>query len=77
MSYVQIVLGIVKLATALARYFERRGYLKQGEAAAILDGMKKETADVEIALSARRDARSELERDPDRLRDDDGFKRPD
>jgi hypothetical protein len=77
MTYAKIVLALINLAGSLAKFFERQGYLKQGEAKAILDGMKKETADVEIALSARRDTRRELERDPGRLRDDDGFKRPD
>lgn len=77
MSYVQIVLGLVKLASALAKYFERQGYLKQGEANAILDGMKKETLNVEIALKVRRDARQYNELNPDRVRDDDGFRRPD
>jgi hypothetical protein len=75
MSYVQIVLGLVKLATAIAKYFERQGYLKQGEAKAILDGMEKETQDVAVALSVRRDTRNFNERNPDRVRDDDGFKR--
>jgi hypothetical protein len=77
MSYVQIVLGLIKLATALARYFERRGYLKDGEQKAILEGLQREAQDVEIAIKARADARIDLERDPGRLRDDDGFKRPD
>lgn len=77
MSYVQIVLGLVQLASALAKYFERRGYLKQGEANAILEGMKKETANVEIALAARQQQRTDNALHPDRVRDDDGFKRPD
>jgi len=76
-TYAKIVLALLSLAGSLARFFERQGYLKQGEANAILEGMKKETRDVETALSARRDARRELERSPDRMRDDDGFKRTD
>jgi hypothetical protein len=77
MAYVQIVLGLIKLATSLAKYFERQGYLKQGEAKAILDAMEREAKDVEIALKIRRDARTEFERDPSGVRNDDGFKRPD
>jgi hypothetical protein len=77
MQYVKIVLGLISLATMLAKLFERRGYLDQGAANAILEGMQKEARDVEIALKARRDARKYNELNPDRLRDDDGFKRPD
>jgi hypothetical protein len=76
-SYVQIVLGIVKLASALAKYFERQGYLKEGETKAILEGMRREAQDVEVALEARVAARRAFERNPDGVRDDDGFKRPD
>lgn len=77
MTYAKIVLALVSLAGSLARFFERQGYLKQGEANAILEGLQKETKDVEIALKARADARRDHELDPGGVRDDDGFKRPD
>lgn len=77
MAYVQIVLGLVKLASALAQYFERQGYLRMGEAAAIAEGMKKEASDVEIALKARQAARDAAARNPSSVLEDDGFRRPD
>ena len=75
MTYAKIVLALLSLAGSLARFFERQGYLTQGENNAILAGMKKEAEDVELAFKARRDTRNDLERNPDRVRDDDGFKR--
>jgi hypothetical protein len=76
-TYAKIILALVSLAGSLAKFFERQGYLKDGERKAILDAMQKEAQDVGIALKARADARRAHELNPDWVRDDDGFKRPD
>lgn len=77
MTYAKIILALISLAGSLARFFERQGYLKDGERKAILESLQKESADVQAALKARSDARRSNELNPDGLRDNDGFKRPD
>lgn len=77
MSYVKLILSLFQVLSWIIKELDRRELLKEGERKALLEGMQKEAADVEKALSARRDTRHELERNPNSVRNDDGFKRKD
>lgn len=77
MIYVNLVVSLLQLATTIARALERSGAIKEGEQKAILDAMQKQQDDLDKAFKARAAARRELERHPERMHNDDGFKRPD
>lgn len=74
--WLSLLSGLTRFLGAIAEYF-RDAQLKQAGVDAQKAQDAKETAhEVQAANDARADADRVLEREPDRLRDDDGFKRP-
>ena len=75
------ILSIISAAFAVARwligYAEQQRWLAAGAAEAALKGLQEADAAIAVANKARADVRDTLTRNPDKLRDDDGFSRPD
>ena len=75
------ILSIISAAFAIARwligYAEQQKWMAAGAAEAALKGLQEADAAISTANKAREAVRSELTRDPSKLRDDDEFRRPD
>lgn len=75
------ILSIISAVFAVARwlvgYAEQQKWMEAGAAEAALKGIKEADAAISMANKARENVRADIARDPSKLRDDDGFKRPD
>jgi hypothetical protein len=75
------ILSIISAVFAVARwlisYADQQKWMAAGAAEAALRGLKEADEAIQTANKARAAVHSELTRDPTKLRDDDGFKRPD
>jgi hypothetical protein len=71
---ITVVLAVAKILVSLA---ERNKWMAAGAAAATLKGLQDADAAINSANQAREAVRSELTRDPSKLRDDDEFRRTD
>jgi cytochrome c-type biogenesis protein CcmH/NrfG len=75
------ILSILSVVLAVARfligYSEKNKWIAVGAAEAALKGLQDADAAIAAANQARANVRDTLTRNPDSLRDDDGFKRPD
>jgi hypothetical protein len=75
------ILSIISAAFAVARfligYAEQQKWMAAGAAEAALKGLQEADAAIAAANQARADMRDIIARNPDKLRDDDEFRRPD
>ena len=67
--------GLTRLAVSLIEFFERRQLVDAGRARQQLDAIKGQIDATKIALAARETVRADIDRNPDRLPDDDPFRR--
>jgi len=67
--------GLTRLAVSLIEFFERRQLVDAGRAQQQLDAIKGQIDATKIALAARETVRADSARNPDRLPDDDPFRR--
>jgi hypothetical protein len=74
---ISILSAVLAIARFLVEYFEKQKWIDQGSAEATLKGLQEADAAIAAANKARADVRDTLTRNPDKLRDDDGFQRPD
>jgi hypothetical protein len=77
MSWGRILALILSFVEKAASYFQERQLLEAGRGQAAAEIAQENDQHVEKALDAKRDAVDVLVREPDKLRDDDGFRRPD
>lgn len=74
-GWVGLFIALIGLINVSFNWARERGLIKQGEANAIADAMRKGAAKIEAANAAR--ARSEHDSDHGGLLEDDGNRRPD
>jgi hypothetical protein len=74
---ISILSAVLAIARFLVEYFEKQKWVDQGTAEATLKGLQEADAAIAKANQARAGVRDTLTRNPDKLRDDDGFQRPD
>jgi len=77
MDWLGLALGLVKLLGAFTGWLHDRAMISAGQAEQIAAELKGQSDALTKALAAREAVRADIARNPDRLRDDDGFKRPD
>ncbi|MBT9293320.1 hypothetical protein [Prosthecodimorpha staleyi] len=78
MNWLALILGLVRLAQSLADWRARTEAADGATAKVVADALNRSLDEVAAARSARQDMRADLDRGgPDRLRDDDGFRRRD
>jgi hypothetical protein len=75
------ILSIISAVLAIARFFvsyaEQQKWMEAGAAQAALQGIQEADNAIAKAKAARQAVRDKLAREPDSLRDDDGFQRKD
>gem|GEM_PF-5815006 len=76
-TILSIISAVFTVAKWLIGYAEKQKWMAAGAAEAALKGLQEADAAIAVANKARADMRDTLTRNPERLRDDDGFKRPD
>lgn len=69
--------AVFTVARWLVGYAEKQKWMAAGAAEAALKGLKEADEAISTANKAREAVRSELNRDPASLRNDDDFRRPD
>ncbi len=76
-TILSIISAVFTVARWLISYADQQKWMAAGAAEAALKGLKEADDAINVANKARADMRDTLTRNPERLRDDDGFKRPD
>lgn len=76
-TILSIISAVFTVARWLIGYAEQQKWMAAGAAEAALKGLKEADAAIATANKARADMRDDLTRHPERLRDDDSFRRPD
>ena len=76
MGWLSFLSGLSKLFNAVMEAFRENQLRQDGKNAQQATDAKETAREVQAANDARADAERVLEREPDRLHDDDGFKRP-
>ena len=76
-TILSIISAVFTVAHWLIGYAEQQKWMAAGAAEAALKGLQEADAAISTANKAREAVRSELTRDPSKLRDDDGYQRPD
>ena len=76
-TIISIISAVLAIARWLVGYAEQNKWLKAGAAEATLKGLQDADAAIAAANQARADVRDTIARNPDSLRDDDGYRRPD
>ncbi len=74
---ISILSAVLAIARFLVEYFEKQKWIEAGAAESALKGLQQADAAIAAANKARADVRDTLTRNPERVRDDDGFQRPD
>jgi uncharacterized membrane protein len=77
LAIISAVAAFFNAIRALIGLQNRQADRDAGAAEAVVNGNKQADETISEANDAREDVRSELARDPDRLRDEDEFSRPD
>lgn len=77
MSWLSIALGLLKLSSALITYLHDNKMIEAGAAMEALNSLEKANAAIEKGRKTRQIYNIDVEHHPERLRHDDGFKRPD
>lgn len=75
MTWLTLAAALIGLATALVKWLSDKGDVADATAAAVLKGLREADEAIAKAKAARALVRADAERNPDRLRDDDGYKR--
>lgn len=75
MDWLALALSLVKLLGAFTGWLHDRAMISAGQAEAVAAGLVEQANAIKQATKARADVRGELAAHPERLRDDDGFKR--
>jgi hypothetical protein len=76
-TILSIISAVFTVAKWLISYADQQKWMAAGAAEAALKGLKEADAAISTANKARADMRDNIARNPDQLRDDDDFKRPD
>ena len=76
-SIISLLSAVFAVARWLIGYAEKQKWMAAGAAEAALKGLQEADAAIAAANKARADVRDNLTRNPERLRDDDDFRRPD
>jgi hypothetical protein len=76
-TILSIISAVLALARWLVGYAEQKKWMEAGAAEATLKGLQDADAAIAAANQARADVRDTLTRNPDSLRAEDEFKRPD
>lgn len=76
-TILSILSAVLAVARWLVGYAEQKKWMEAGAAEAALKGLQEADAAISTANKARADMRDDLTRNPDKLRDDDDFRRPD
>lgn len=74
-AYAKLALLALQLALSLVKWVERERLRDQAERDLFKKHQEKIRADIEAADAARAGVRDAVQRNPDSLRDDDGFRR--
>ena len=77
MTWISIVLALIKVASAIVQWRSNQKLMDAGAAKEILQSLENASAATEKGRNARKASNSDAELHPDRVHDDDGFKRPD
>lgn len=77
MTWIGILKALVLAVAGVASWLRDRQLIEAGRAEAIGSSLKLVLNEIAAADNARASVRTDLERNPERLRDDDGFKRSD
>lgn len=77
MSWLSIALALVKLSGALIAYLHDNKMIEAGAAIEALNSLEKANAAIEKGRKARQVSHTDSELHPERVHNDDGFKRPD
>jgi hypothetical protein len=76
-TWIGILKALVLAVAGVASWLRDRQLIEAGRAEAIGSSLKLVLNEIAAADNARASVRTDLERNPERLRDDDGFKRSD
>ncbi len=76
-TILSIISAVFTVARWLISYADQQKWMAAGAAEAALKGLKEADDAINVANKARADMRDTLTRNPERLRDDDEFTRPD
>lgn len=76
-TILSIISAVFTVAKWLIGYAEKQKWMAAGAAEAALKGLQEADDAISLANKARADVRDTLTRHPDKLREDDGFRRPD
>ena len=74
-TILNLIGGLTRLAVSFITFLERRQLVDAGRAQQQLDSIKGQIDASKIALAARETLRADIARHPDRLPDDDPFRR--
>lgn len=77
MTWIGILKALVLAVAGVASWLRDRQLIEAGRAEAIGNSLQSVLNEIAAADNARASVRTEFERNPERLRDDDGFKRSD
>jgi hypothetical protein len=77
MLWAKLVGFILSFMERASAYFQEKQLLEAGRREAEAEVLQENQDVVKKAIDARTDTITTIVREPDRLRDDDGFKRPD
>lgn len=77
MNWLGLVLAILAIARAILELVGQKRGADAAAAREALASLEKASARIQTAVQARAAVRDDLNRHPERLRDDDGFRRPD
>ena len=75
MTWASLLLTLVKLVGSFASYLHDQQLISAGEAEASAAALRGQADALDRAREARESVRSDLARHPDRVRQDDGFRR--
>lgn len=76
-AIVSIISAVLAIARFLLEYAQQKKWMEAGAAAAAMKGLQDADNAIAKANAARAAVRDDAVRHPERLRDDDGFRRPD
>lgn len=76
-TLLSIISAVFAIARWLIGYAEQKKWMEAGAAEATLKGLQEADAAIATANKARADMHDTITRNPDQLRDDDDFRRPD
>jgi hypothetical protein len=76
-TIITLISAVLAIAKFLVGWAEKQKWIEAGAAEATLKGLQDADAAIAAANQAREAVRADIARNPDRLRDDDDFRRSD